>query len=147
MTVLDLLRLTQGLSLTSYQDGKGIWTQGYGHTGPDVFPDTVIDKDQAEAWLLSDKTRAALGAASDLGLGAWGLLDDVRKAALTDCAFTLGTKGLAGFARMLSAVRARDWQAAHDECLASEWDAEDSREAQIVAQMLLSGDWPEGPGT
>lgn len=144
--VLDLLRFTQGLSLSSYQDGRGVWTAGYGHTGPNVVPDMVVDNDQAEAWLQADKIKATMRAAADLGPAVWALLDGVRQAALTDAAFTLGGKGLAGFHRMLSAVRSGDWQGSHDECLASEWAEEDAREAGIVAGMLLSGEWPEGLG-
>ena len=53
----DGLALTQGfegLRLTAYQDVAGIWTIGYGHTGPDVTPGLRISEIEAEAILLAD---------------------------------------------------------------------------------------------
>jgi lysozyme len=51
------LALTQGfegLRLKAYQDVAGVWTVGYGHTGPDVTPGSTISEIEAEALLLAD---------------------------------------------------------------------------------------------
>lgn len=40
--------------LESYQDQRGIWTIGYGHTGADVVPDLHITQDRAEYLLDQD---------------------------------------------------------------------------------------------
>lgn len=37
----------EGLRLRAYQDGNGIWTIGYGHTGPEAFPGAMITAEQA----------------------------------------------------------------------------------------------------
>jgi lysozyme len=44
----------EGLRLTAYQDVAGIWTIGYGHTGPGICAGMVITDAGADALLLSD---------------------------------------------------------------------------------------------
>lgn len=44
----------EGCKLTAYQDVKGVWTIGYGHTGTDVRPGLVITQGTAEDLLLHD---------------------------------------------------------------------------------------------
>jgi lysozyme len=44
----------EGLRLAAYQDCAGVWTIGYGHTGPDVFPGDTITEAEAEALLRAD---------------------------------------------------------------------------------------------
>jgi len=56
---LHLTEQFEGLRLRSYQDIRGIWTVGYGHTGPDVHPGMVITFAQAEALLAQDVQHAA----------------------------------------------------------------------------------------
>jgi lysozyme len=40
--------------LVAYQDIRGIWTCGWGHTGPEVVEGLVWTQDQADAQLLAD---------------------------------------------------------------------------------------------
>ena len=54
---LALTELFEGDVLTAYQDQKGVWTIGYGHTAG-VQPGQTITQAQAEAYLLSDVTAA-----------------------------------------------------------------------------------------
>src|SRR5260370_10309943 len=49
----------EGLVLTSYQDQVGVWTIGYGHTGPSVHGGQTVALDQAEQLLESDLAAAA----------------------------------------------------------------------------------------
>ncbi|MEM8772901.1 MAG: lysozyme [Pseudomonadota bacterium] len=51
---IDLIRQFEGLELEAYQDIAGIWTIGYGHTGPDVKPGMRISEREAEALLRRD---------------------------------------------------------------------------------------------
>lgn len=44
----------EGLRLTSYQCQAGIWTIGYGTTGPDIGPDTTISKKEADILFDAD---------------------------------------------------------------------------------------------
>lgn len=53
--------LTKGFEqcrLSSYQDAKGVWTNGWGHTGPDVYPGQTITQATADANLASDEQKA-----------------------------------------------------------------------------------------
>ena len=51
---LALTKGFEGLRLAAYQDVAGVWTVGYGHTGPDVRAGWTITEAQAETLLLSD---------------------------------------------------------------------------------------------
>lgn len=51
---LNLIKQSEALRLESYQDSVGIWTVGYGHTGPEVKGGLKITEDAANALLLSD---------------------------------------------------------------------------------------------
>lgn len=51
---VEILKRFEGLELEAYQDIAGIWTIGYGHTGPDVEPGMKISERDAEALLRSD---------------------------------------------------------------------------------------------
>ena len=48
---LKLIREFEGCALKSYQDQGGVWTCGWGSTGPDIGPDTSWTQDQADARL------------------------------------------------------------------------------------------------
>lgn len=45
---VDAIREHEGLSLVAYLDSVGVWTIGYGDTGPDVVKGLTITKAQAE---------------------------------------------------------------------------------------------------
>lgn len=45
--------------MQAYQDSVGIWTIGYGHTGPDVFEGVTISQEQADRLLAVDLERFA----------------------------------------------------------------------------------------
>lgn len=55
---LGLTEREEALRLTAYQDSGGIWTNGFGHTGKDVFPGQVITRKQAITWLQNDVQKA-----------------------------------------------------------------------------------------
>ncbi|MBB5709360.1 lysozyme [Sphingomonas xinjiangensis] len=55
---LDLIKQFEGLRLKAYQDTGGVWTIGYGHTGPDVKPGMVITEAQADDLLRQDVAEA-----------------------------------------------------------------------------------------
>lgn len=50
---IALIKQFEGCKLTSYQDQRGIWTVGYGHTG-NIGPGMTITQEQADAFLLED---------------------------------------------------------------------------------------------
>jgi lysozyme len=51
---LALTEKFEGLRLQAYQDSVGVWTIGYGHTGPDVQSGLTITEEQAEILLAAD---------------------------------------------------------------------------------------------
>lgn len=56
-----LIQSFEKLELVSYQDERGIWTIGWGHTGSDVGPNQVCTPDQADTWFISDTQAAVHG--------------------------------------------------------------------------------------
>lgn len=54
---LALVKAFEGLRLTAYRCPAGVWTVGYGSTGPHVAPDTTVSAAEAEALLLLDLQR------------------------------------------------------------------------------------------
>jgi lysozyme len=83
-----LVRNAEGLRLASYQDSKGVWTIGFGHTHG-VGPGMTCTADQAEAWLELDMGEAAAG----VNLLATPCTQD-QFDALTDFAFNEGVHAL-----------------------------------------------------
>jgi lysozyme len=51
---MELTERFEGLRLTAYQDQAGVWTIGYGHTGPDVYRGLCITQNEACVLLLRD---------------------------------------------------------------------------------------------
>ena len=58
---LNLIKESEGERLQAYQDDKGIWTIGVGHTGPEVHRGLVWTQAQVDAQLQKDLARAANG--------------------------------------------------------------------------------------
>ena len=51
---IDLIKRFEGCRLKSYRDVVGVWTCGYGHTGPDIKPGRTITNDTATDYLEAD---------------------------------------------------------------------------------------------
>jgi lysozyme len=110
---LALIRRFEGCRLQAYQDSKGIWTIGYGHTGPEVTPGRVITQEQAEALLAADLARFAHGVEDSLARPVTPLQFD----ALVSLAYNIG---LEAFRRstVLRRLNARDEQGAAEAWIA-----------------------------
>ena len=50
-----LISVFEGCKLSAYLDSGGVWTIGYGHTGPDVTHDLTITQAQANDLLTKDQ--------------------------------------------------------------------------------------------
>lgn len=50
----DILKSYETLQLHAYNDGTGVWTIGWGHTGPEVKPGLVWTPEQADEQLDKD---------------------------------------------------------------------------------------------
>lgn len=122
--------------------GPGSVVQGHPTIGIGRCLDTHgISPAEAEVMFGSD---VATAETARRAVFTWSdALDYVRRDALTNMAFELGAGGLAGFVHMGEALRAGDWQAAHDAALDSAWARElarfGSRRARRIAAQLLTG--------
>jgi len=58
---INLIKKHEGLKLRSYLCPAGVWTVGYGTTGPQITKNLVITKDQAENYLKADLVKFTNG--------------------------------------------------------------------------------------
>lgn len=56
--LISLVKSSEGCKLESYLDSDGIWTIGWGATGPEIGRGLVWTQEQADARLEQDLTRA-----------------------------------------------------------------------------------------
>lgn len=134
---IKILEKHEGRRNRPYRDTVGKLSIGVGHNLDDVpLSDSVID-------LIRDQDIDAIAhqVSGVVGDVAFAALDPVRQWALIDMGF-MGPGKLALFTKLLSAVRANDWQVAHDEALNSKWAAQVGSRAVDISNMLLSGNWP-----
>lgn len=110
-----LTEFCEGLELTAYQDQAGVWTIGYGHTGPDVHEGLTITQEQAEALLEKDLEHAEYivntAVKTDLNQNQFD--------ALVDFVYNLG-EGNFGKSTLLKLVNANDMNGASQHF--EEWD-------------------------
>jgi lysozyme len=52
--LVPLVQRFEGCRLRAYQDATGVWTIGWGHTGPEVFEGLVWTQEQADAAIQTD---------------------------------------------------------------------------------------------
>ena len=88
----SLTKKFEGLRLTAYRDQTGVWTIGYGHTGPDVHAGLTIAEDQADLLLERD----IAGAAACVNRAVTATISQCQFDALVDFVFNLGCARLLG---------------------------------------------------
>lgn len=113
-------KANEGCRLQSYRDGGGVWTIGYGHTGPDVKPNQVITQAEADAKFIENYGTAAAEAQQYVTPDCWAAMGVARQAVIVDMAFQLGLGGLRKFAGMHALLEKGEWDAAADDALESE---------------------------
>ena len=82
---LALVKRFEGCKLTPYKCPAGVWTVGYGSTGPHVKRGVAITEAEAEQLLLTDLSRFEKGVAS-----AAAEATDNQFAAMVSLAFNIG---------------------------------------------------------
>lgn len=112
---LALTRQFEGIHLTAYADQAGIWTIGYGHTGPGIHAGLAITQEQAETLLAGDVVRAA----TCVNRLVTAPISQSQFDALVDFAFNLGPARLAS-SILLRDVNAGDFSSAAAQFLL--WD-------------------------
>ena len=116
----------EGCRLTAYQDQVGVWTIGYGHTGPDVKPGMTITSAQAQDLLAQD----VKGATACVNNVVTVKLTQEEFDALVDFVFNLGAEAFSG-STMLRRLNAGDFTGA-----AAQFDLWDRAGGAVVAGLL-----------
>ncbi|HEY5329915.1 MAG TPA: lysozyme [Acidobacteriaceae bacterium] len=83
---LALTKSFEGLRLEAYRDVGGVWTVGYGHTGPDLLAGMKISQADADALLRADLS-AAVGC---VNRGVTKEISQAQFDALVDFCFNVG---------------------------------------------------------
>ena len=84
----DFIKTHEGCKLTAYQDQGGVWTIGYGHTGPEVIAGLVWTQEQAEQALEIDLAKHELAIHHQIVFA----LSDQQAAACISFSFNLGNE-------------------------------------------------------
>ncbi|HEX6992235.1 MAG TPA: lysozyme [Gemmatimonadales bacterium] len=109
-SALALLREFEGCRLTAYQDVAGVWTIGYGHTGPDVQGGLTITQPQADDLLRADAQKAGDAVLACVSVP----LTDGQYGALVSFVYNLGPGALAK-STLLRKLNAGDYAGAQGE--------------------------------
>lgn len=142
--LLNDIRAAESCKLVAYRDSRGFWTNGWGHKYPDQTRDWTGDtwtQAQADQQLAND---VAAAHRQCLQLLEWPALDtDCRQNAVTELVYNMGFTKWLGFVKTRQAIRAQNWQTAHDELLDSDWESEvHATRADRLANYLLTGAYP-----
>lgn len=110
---LVVLKHFEGLRLKAYRDPVGVWTIGYGHTGPDVYEGLVWSQAQADKALRERLEREFVP----------GVLAVIKRSmrqheldAMVDLAYNIGVSAFQG-STLVRKFNAGDDQGAADEFL------------------------------
>lgn len=117
---LKIIKEYEGCRLYAYKDVVGIWTIGWGHTGPDVYEGLVITQEKADALLMEDVSRFA----RDVKALVTVSITNNQFCALTSFSFNVGSdidaddkaEGL-GDSTLLKRLNKGDYQGAAEEFL------------------------------
>jgi len=109
LTGLHLTEQFEGCKLSAYQDSKGVWTIGYGHTAG-VYPGMTCTLLQAEAWLQADIEWAQSRVSADVHVP----LTQPENDSLVDFVFNAGT-GNFEHSTLLKLINVGDMAHAADE--------------------------------
>lgn len=104
----------EGYRSKAYQDSLGVWTAGYGTN----LQELEIDEPLAAKWLA----RSLANAERELEQFGWyALLSSGRQRVLVELVYNMGMPRVLSFVKMLTAIKARDYQTAAAELLDSKW--------------------------
>ena len=133
---MDLLRRDlerdEGRRATVYKDSLGVATIGIGHNCYKPLSARAIDL------IFEDDVLDAI-ADLDRNLDWWREMSEPRQRALANMSFQMGYSRLKGFAKMLAALEAGDFEAAAHEAANSHWAFQTPERAKRLIQMIREG--------
>lgn len=139
MNAREQIKRDEGREPCAYQDQYGYWTIGDG---------ILVDKRRGGGLLAEEMdfildNRLRIYGEELLADYPWfSKLNEPRQAALLNMRHQLGRAGLAGFRKMLDALRDERWYVAQTEALDSKWAKQDTPKRAIrVAAQLATGEW------
>ena len=138
------LRGDEGVRARAYRDSLGLLTIGVGRLIDPSRPDSGLRPAEIDQLLTNDIVDRVL--ALNAALPWFATLDDVRKGALVNMAFQLGTPGLLAFKVTLGLMAAGDWVGASDAMLKSKWATQTPERARRMAAQIRTGTWQFAEG-
>jgi lysozyme len=120
------IKSAEGLCLTAYLDGGGVWTIGYGHTGADVRAGLTIPLSEAERLLTRD-LRTAEGHVND---AVQVKLTQNQFDALVSFVYNVGG-GAFRSSTLLKLLNAGDYEGAANQLL--RWDKDNGKSVKGLA--------------
>lgn len=106
-TALEFIKQHEGCRLTAYQDSAGVWTIGYGATGPDIVKGVVWTQETADARLATDISKTEFDLSGLLARRGVAL-SYKSTAALISFVFNLGLGTLAK-STLMRCIQQKDW--------------------------------------
>jgi lysozyme len=104
---IDLIKHWEGCKLTAYQDTRGIWTIGWGHTGDEVVEGVVWTQAMADSQFQID---LALKAEKPVNAALQQAVDANQFAALCSLCYNIGA-GAFRASHLLYAINDNDFSA------------------------------------
>lgn len=101
---LKFIQVHEACRLTAYQDGGGVWTVGWGTTGPDVVQGVVWSQDQADSRLAVKVEEVGLALKKIVRVP----LNTEQEAALISLAYNVGVGAVTPSA-LLRKLNAGQW--------------------------------------
>ena len=133
------LRRDEGTKATAYKDSLGFDTIGVGRLIDSRKPGAGLRPDEIDYLLrndINDRVQALTKA-----LPWFDRLDEVRRGALINMAFQLGTAGLLEFSYTLGLVRDGKYAEAAEQMLKSKWATQTPARAKRLAEQMKTGEW------
>ena len=135
----EMIKRHEGYRRYPYKDTLGVLTIGYG-ANLDHWWAYGMSENEAEALLMGVIKNARVEASTALPF--WNDLNAARQAVLIDMVYNMGIRRVLGFKRMIKAIKAQNWKQARLEMLDSKWATQVGDRAIELADMMLSGAWP-----
>ena len=106
------IKQREGFKLRAYQDTRGIWTIGYGHTGPDVKRGVIWTEPHIDAVLMLDLQKFE----DAVNMAVKNVLTQNQFDACVSLAFNIGAQGFTG-SSVVRQINVGNMQAAADDFL------------------------------
>lgn len=147
--IAERLEFHEGRMAEAYYCSGGYLTQGIGHN-LETNPLTNNQKskiknlkrwtDEEIDMVLADDVYQCKVLMTQL-IEGFDKFDDERQYALVDMCFQLGARGVAGFKKMLKAMREKDWETAGKECIDSKYGRQTPTRAKRISHLIATGEW------